>query len=55
MRRVSISVSGVSLIFPKQTFGLSSLFKKVVTIFSKKSKSEDFEALKGIDFEVLEG
>ena len=55
MRRVSISVSGVSLIFPKQTFGLSSLFKKVVTIFGRKNKTEDFEALNGIDFEVLEG
>ena len=55
MRRISISVSGVSLVFPKQNFGLTSLFKKIVTIFRRRDKSEDFEALKGIDFEVLEG
>lgn len=55
MKRVSVSVSNVSLVFPKQSFGLSSLFKKFVSIFQKKNDSEDFLALKGINFEVLEG
>lgn len=55
MKRVSISVSGVGLNFPRQNFGLMSLFKKVISVFSDKHKSEDFKALNGINFEVLEG
>jgi len=55
MKRISISVSCVSLVFPKHNYGLFSLARKFTNLFKKKRSDESFTALEEINFEVLEG
>ena len=55
MKRASISVIDMGLLFPRGTSGIRTIREKFTRFFSRKSQNQDFIALKDVNFEVLEG